>query len=84
MTNYEREPHYLSGKWLRTRTDEQLHDLADGSFQGGKAFDGARAELFLFFGVGGRVALGAIGESPSQNASAQIEYPRSYPSKPET
>jgi hypothetical protein len=41
----QEEPSYLSGKWFRTRTDAQLHELIDGSFPKGKAFEGARAEL---------------------------------------
>lgn len=40
----EREPHYLSGEWLRTRTDEQRQAIIDGNLPKGKAYEGARAE----------------------------------------
>ena len=40
-----REPEYLSGEWFRTRTDEQLRQIADGNIPGGKGYDEAMREL---------------------------------------
>lgn len=41
----DRQPAFGSGEWYRTRTKEQLQTEIDGSFIGGAAYQGARAEL---------------------------------------
>lgn len=38
-------PALYSGAWFRSPTDEQLRELADGNMPGGRAYDGAMAEL---------------------------------------
>lgn len=39
------EPQVYSGEYWRTRSPEELREIADGSFPGGEAYEGAMAEI---------------------------------------
>jgi hypothetical protein len=41
----EDPPAIYSGRWLRTRSEEDLRAIMDGSYPTSQAFEGARGEL---------------------------------------